>query len=111
MRPIIHLALHFVVPALVALRYYSRRWRSAFLLMLSGLIIDLDHLLADPIYDSDRCGIGFHPLHSYPALAVYVLLVMIPGTPRLRLVGLGLVVHLLLDAADCVWIHLENRLT
>lgn len=107
-RPILHLALHFVVPALIALRYNRGRWRPAFLLLLSAFVIDLDHLLADPIYDPNRCGVGFHPLHSYPALAVYLLLVSIPGTPRLRLIGLGLVIHMLLDGLDCIWIALER---
>lgn len=107
-RPILHLALHFVIPALIALRYHRGRWRLAFLLLLSAFVIDLDHLLADPIYDPNRCGVGFHPLHSYAALAVYLLLIVIPGAPRLRLIGLGLVVHVLLDGLDCVWIALER---
>ena len=108
MRPFIHSALHFLVPALVAFRFYGDRWRFAFAVMLGAFIIDLDHLLADPIYDPNRCGVGLHPLHSYPALAVYLLLVLIPGAPRLRLVGLGLVIHVLLDGFDCIWIALER---
>ena len=31
--------------------------------MLATMVVDLDHLLADPILDPQRCGIGFHPLH------------------------------------------------
>ena len=27
------------------------------------MMVDLDHLIADPIFDPQRC-IGFHPLHS-----------------------------------------------
>ena len=108
MRPFIHLALHFIVPILVAIRFYADRWRSAFAVMLGAFVIDLDHLLADPIYDPSRCGVGFHPLHSDAALAVYLLLVVIPGAPRLRLIGLGLIIHVLLDGVDCVWIALER---
>ena len=67
--------------------------------MFSTMLVDLDHLLADPIYDPNRCGIGFHPLHSYPAIAVYGVLLV----PRMsRLVALGLVIHMALDALDCV---------
>lgn len=75
--------------------------------MLGKLLIDLAHLLVDPIYDLNWCGVGFHPLHSYPALAIYLLLVSIPGAPRLRLVGWGLVIHVLLDDLDYIWIVLE----
>ena len=66
--------------------------------MLATMLVDLDHLIADPIYDPNRCGIGFHPLHTAPAIAVYVVLAALPPT---RLVGVGLVVHMALDLVDC----------
>jgi len=66
--------------------------------MLSGLWIDLDHLLANPIFDPNRCSINFHPLHSYIAIAVYFLLLFPKKT---RLIGLGLVIHILADTIDC----------
>lgn len=106
-RPLIHLALHFVVPALVARIWYLERWREAFLIMVGTMVVDIDHLLADPIYDPNRCGIGFHPLHSYPAIAVYLLLFVIPQVNLLRLVALGLIIHMFLDGVDCLWIRLE----
>ena len=65
---------------------------------MAGMLIDIDHLLAAPVYDPQRCSIGFHPLHTWPALLVYGLFFL---HPRLRLLALGLVLHLLLDAADC----------
>lgn len=67
--------------------------------MYATMLVDLDHLLADPIYDPNRCGIGFHPLHTYPAIVAYVLL-LIPGATRLP--ALGLVIHMALDASDCL---------
>ena len=68
--------------------------------MLLGMLIDLDHLLATPIFDSNRCSINFHPLHSYYAIAVYILLVM----PKLtRLIGLGLIIHIIADSVDCLF--------
>lgn len=66
--------------------------------MVLGMLIDLDHLLASPIFSANRCSINFHPLHSYYAIAVYVAL-LIPK--KTRLVGLGLVIHILADTADC----------
>jgi len=68
--------------------------------MISTMIIDIDHLLADPIYDPNRCSIGFHPLHSYPAICAYILMTVIPKT---RIAGIGLLIHIGLDLTDCVW--------
>ena len=96
----LHLALHAAIPGAVALLFYRPNWKRAWLIMFSTMLVDLDHLLADPIYDPNRCGIGFHPLHSYPAIAVYALL-LVPRTTRL--VALGLAIHMALDALDCVW--------
>lgn len=97
---LLHLMLHAVVPGGVALLFCRPSWKKAWLIMLATMLVDLDHLLADPIYDPQRCGIGFHPLHSYPAIAAYALL-LVPKTTRL--VALGLVIHMALDALDCAW--------
>lgn len=66
--------------------------------MMATMAVDLDHLLAVPMYDPNRCSIGFHPLHSYYAIGVYVILLFFPKT---RLVGIGLVIHMILDYIDC----------
>lgn len=67
--------------------------------MLAGLIIDIDHLLADPIYDAGRCSIGFHPLHTPIPILLYALLLIHPKT---RALGIGLYLHIFLDALDCL---------
>ena len=67
-RPFIHIALHFIVPAVVARFFFADRWKWAWLIMVLTMAVDTDHLLATPVYDPERCGIGFHPLHSYPAI-------------------------------------------
>ena len=96
---VLHLVLHAAVPGVVALIFFRPHWKRAWLIMFSTMLVDLDHLLADPIYDPARCGIGFHPLHSYPAIGAYVLL-LIPRASRV--VALGLVIHMALDALDCL---------
>ncbi len=110
----IHIALHFLIPLLVAGLFYRQMWRSALLWMLAAFVIDLDHLLADPIYDPERCSIGFHPLHSEFALVGYaiLLLVSLPHKMADRLFGeyrrraslfvFGLWIHIVLDAIDCL---------
>ena len=104
-RAISHIALHIIVPGAVARYTYAEKWKKAWAIMVSVMIVDLDHLLANPVYDPDRCGIGFHPLHSYLAISVYVILMLMPKT---RIVGLGLVIHMLLDGFDCIWMLLDN---
>jgi hypothetical protein len=96
---IIHTSLHFVVPFTVAWAFFEDRWKQAWLVMVLTMAVDLDHLLATPVFDPTRCGIGFHPLHSWPAILIYLALVAIP---RLRLVALGLLIHMALDGMECV---------
>jgi hypothetical protein len=64
------------------------------------MVVDLDHLLATPVFDPNRCSIGFHPLHTWPAMAVILVVTAVPKT---RLVGLGLAIHMALDGLDCLW--------
>ena len=96
---ILHILLHFAVPGTVAGLAFRDKWLTSWLIMLSAMIIDLDHLLANPIFDPNRCSIGFHPLHSTGALIIYPLLLLVP---RLRLLGIGLLIHIGLDALDCL---------
>jgi hypothetical protein len=68
--------------------------------MVGTMVIDLDHLLADPIFDPDRCGIGFHPLHTLWAGIVYGGLLAVSAW-KVRAVGIGCLWHLSTDAIDC----------
>ncbi|GAA5317580.1 MAG: hypothetical protein AseanaTS_27850 [Candidatus Pelagadaptatus aseana] len=94
----IHIALHFLLPLLVALVFFRSRWRLAFVIMAATMLVDLDHLLANPIYDPQRCSLGFHPLHRLGPVIVYLLLCLPAQT---RLYGLGLSIHMILDGFDC----------
>jgi hypothetical protein len=98
-RPLTHLLLHAAVPSAVAFIWYRKHWWLAWLWMLAGWLIDIDHLLADPIYAPGRCSIGFHPLHTASATFVYALLCL---PRRTRLIGFGLLIHIGLDAIDCL---------
>jgi hypothetical protein len=112
----LHLALHFIVPAILAGLFFRKRWKGAYFVMIATMLVDLDHLLADPIYDASRCSIGFHPLHQPWLIAAYLALCFVPKAPVLRLVGIGLVVHMALDAVDCqvtngVWLNATSACT
>ena len=95
---IIHYGIHFIGPLVVALLFFRKKWKIAFGIMLLGMLIDLDHLLANPIFDSNRCSINFHILHSYYAIAVYVILSLLKAT---QIIGIGLLIHILADVVDC----------
>ena len=99
-RPIVHIILHFLVPGVVSRWIFNDRWKFAWLVMVLTMIVDLDHFFANPIYDPNRCGIGFHPLHSYMAIGVYLVMTAIP---KVRFAGMGLVIHMVLDGLDCIW--------
>ena len=98
-RTIIHMILHFLVPFVVAKTAWKENWLFPFIIMALTIAVDFDHLLADPIFDPNRCGIGFHPLHSWPAIAVYIVAIF---SSRLRIAALGLLIHMGLDGTDCL---------
>lgn len=64
------------------------------------MFVDLDHLLATPIFQSNRCSIGFHPFHSYYAIAGYVILLFF--RKPFNIIGMGLLLHMLTDLTDCL---------
>ncbi len=98
LRLVIHTVLHILIPGIVARLAFRERWVKAWLIMSATMVVDLDHLLASPIYDPARCSIGFHPLHSYAAIGVYFVMALIP---KFRLVGIGLLIHMGVDLAGC----------
>jgi len=101
LRFIIHYGMHFILPFAVAAIFYRKYFWKASLLILSANLIDLDHLLASPIFDPDRCSIGFHLLHSYPAILIYMILLLVP---KVRLLAIGLLLHIVTDFLDCLWL-------
>jgi len=101
----IHLILHILTPVVLARLAFPDRWKKLSLIMLLTMLVDLDHFQADPIFDPLRCSIGFHPLHSYPAIAAYGLMLALP---RLRFAGLGLLLHMGLDGLECLRLTLQG---
>ncbi|MBO3097431.1 DUF6122 family protein [Gelidibacter pelagius] len=94
----IHYGIHFGLPLVVAFIFFRSNWKTAYLIMIATMLIDLDHLLATPLFDPGRCSINFHPLHTYYAMAVYVGFLFFKKT---RILGIGLVIHMIADATDC----------
>lgn len=101
MQTILHYFLHLIFPVFIAYLFYKDRWIKVYLIFLAGMLLDLDHLLADPIFDPCRCSIGFHPLHSYPAIACYLLFLIFP---KFKVLGFSLLFHVATDGIDCLFI-------
>jgi len=97
---VVHYSFHFLLPGLVAWVFFRSQWKIAWLILIGTMLVDLDHLIANPIFSSQRCSINFHPLHSYMAIAVYFGLLFFKKT---RIIAIGLLLHMLTDGLDCLW--------
>ena len=74
----------------------------AWLIMIATMLVDLDHLLASPIFKPNRCSVNFHVLHTYPAIVGYGVLFCFRKT---RVVAIGLLLHMGTDGLDCLWMR------
>ena len=102
-RELLHYGIHFLVPVLIGILWYPQNRLRAVVILLSGMLIDLDHLLADPVFDPGRCSIGYHPLHTYPAIGIYAIMLFFGKT---RIFAIALLVHILADLSDCLLLAL-----
>lgn len=100
LQTIVHYTLHLLVPGLIAYVFFRKEWKKAWLIMLATMLVDLDHLVANPIFDPGRCSINFHPFHTYWAMAVYTVMLFFKKT---RIIAVGLLFHMLTDFIDCQW--------
>ena len=103
LQSLLHYGLHFLFPGIIAFVFFKNKWKKAYLIMLATMLVDLDHLLVNPIFDANRCSIGFHFLHSYYAILIYVILLLFPKS---RIVAIGLLLHMLTDYLDCNFVKL-----
>lgn len=95
-----HYFLHLVFPLFIAYAFFRRDWKRAYLIFLATMLVDLDHLLATPVFQANRCSINFHPLHTYYAMGVYGCLLAFKKP--FRYIGVGLLFHMLTDFIDCL---------
>jgi hypothetical protein len=100
LQQLIHYGFHLIVPGLIAWVFFRNNWKVAWLIMIATMLVDLDHLVADPVFQANRCSINFHPLHSYIAIGVYFMMTLFK---KLRIVGVGLILHMIADYLDCFW--------
>jgi hypothetical protein len=100
-RFIVHYGMHFLVPAAIAYLFFRENWKKVWLIFILTMLIDIDHIFATPLFDANRCSINFHPLHTYYAIAIYVVLL---APKKTRIIAIALLYHILTDYVDCFWI-------
>ncbi|WP_297692465.1 DUF6122 family protein [uncultured Eudoraea sp.] len=104
LRFLLHYGIHIIVPIAVGLLFFKDKKIWIILILLSGILIDFDHLFANPIFDPNRCSINFHPFHSYWAIVAYIFLFLYKNT---RVIGLALLIHIFADSIDCFFLFSE----
>ncbi len=104
MQTLIHYFLHFVFPAVIAIIFFKKDWKKVYLIFLATMLVDLDHLLASPIFQADRCSIQFHFLHTYYAMVFYAALLFLKRP--YNIIGIGLLLHMGTDFIDCIFMYL-----
>lgn len=99
LREFVHYFLHLIFPGMLAWIFWKNKWKKTWLILLATMFVDLDHIFADPLFDPKRNSINFHPLHTYPAIAVYLLgAIFLRG--NWQIASVGLVLHMLTDFQD-----------
>lgn len=102
LQSIVHYGGHWLVPFALGWLLWRANWLRVGAVIAAGNLIDLDHLLANPIFDPERCSIGFHLLHSWQAALAYIVMLAIPRW-WVRAFALGALWHLVVDYGDCQW--------
>lgn len=103
MQTFLHYFLHLIFPLFIAYIFFRKDWKKVYFIFILTMLVDIDHLVAEPIFQANRCSINFHPLHTYYAMAVYVLLLFF--RKPFHIIGIGLLFHMLTDLIDCLIIY------
>ncbi|HEY9185108.1 MAG TPA: DUF6122 family protein [Salegentibacter sp.] len=104
MQTFTHYFLHFIAIGAIAWFYDKENWKKNWLILLATMAVDLDHIIATPLFDPMRCGIGYHPLHSAIPILGYLTGTIFIKHKTIRLIFIGLLFHMITDFIDCLWI-------
>ena len=99
MNILIHIISGVILSFIINYFDKKRNFKEILILIISSNFIDLDHLLANPIYDQYRCSINFHPLHNLYMLPLYIIGIF---WKKYSYFFIGIMLHLMLDWADCL---------
>jgi hypothetical protein len=101
MQTFVHYFLHFGFPLFISFVFFKKDWKKVYIILIGTMLVDLDHLLAVPIFQADRCSIDFHYLHTFPAIIAYFGLLFF--RKPFNIIGIGLLFHMLTDFIDCLF--------
>lgn len=100
MQTFTHYFLHLGFPFFIAFICFKKDWKKVYVILVLTMLVDLDHLIANPIFKADRCSVNFHFMHTYYAIVAYFVLLFFPKP--LNIIGIGLLFHMLTDYIDCL---------
>ncbi|MFT5921700.1 MAG: hypothetical protein ACI8TS_001031 [Flavobacteriales bacterium] len=103
MHTFIHYFLHFGFTFFIAFIFFRKDWKKVYFILLATMLVDADHLIADPIFQANRCSINFHVLHTYYAMIAYVALLFF--RKPFNIIGIGLLLHMATDLIDCLMMY------
>jgi len=103
LQSIIHYTLHFIAIGVIAYWFDKKNWKQNWLILIATMLVDIDHVFANPLFDPNRCGIRYHPLHSELAILGYILGIFLIKNKILKLIFIGLLFHMITDSIDCIW--------
>ena len=103
MQTFTHYFLHFGFPLIIAYFFFNKSWKKVYLILVATMLVDLDHLLANPMFQANRCSFGFHLLHTYYAMLGYLILLFFKKP--YNIIGIGLLLHMLTDLIDCLFMY------
>ncbi len=96
----VHFFLHVLAPLVIARLFFRENFVRTYVIFMLTMLVDLDHVVADPVFMPCRCSIGFHVLHQYAVIPFYFLMLFFKSWRR---VGIGLSLHMLTDFIDCLF--------
>ncbi len=111
---VVHYSMHYLVIVFIAILYNRHNWFRCWLILAATTIIDVDHLFAcitfspfefnaNLLFVPYRCSVGFHPLHSFFAIGIYILGLIFIKNKSGKLVFIGLLFHIFTDFIDCLF--------
>ncbi|WBL27435.1 DUF6122 family protein [Zunongwangia sp. HGR-M22] len=95
--------MHFLVIGIIAYFFDKKNWKHNWIILALTMLVDIDHIFANPLFDPHRCGIGFHPLHSQIAIIFYILGAVFLKKGIFKLIFIGLSFHMFTDFLDCLF--------
>jgi len=98
--PIVHIISNVILALVITLYDKDVNFLTLLFVLISSNLIDIDHFLANPVYDPARCSITSHVLHKWYMLPL-TFIGMLATEKYVRYFLAGVFLHLILDSRYC----------